>query len=90
MASIEASRHFTDDVLPPEGQYSSREEIRTAINAWAGPRGYAFVIGRRILLQAFGTSSIVTSFNIVHIITNQASIQGHIPHLVSYHGRISQ
>ena len=46
MDPIDASLCFPDDVLPPEGHYDSREELRTAINAWAAPRGYAFVIGR--------------------------------------------
>ncbi|KAL9561324.1 hypothetical protein ACKAV7_014679 [Fusarium commune] len=36
--------HFPDDAMPPEGQYSSREELVTAINAWAAPRGYAFSV----------------------------------------------
>ncbi|KAL9567439.1 hypothetical protein ACKAV7_008389 [Fusarium commune] len=35
---------FPDDAMPPEGQYSSREELVTAINAWAAPRGYAFSV----------------------------------------------
>lgn len=29
-------------VLPPEGQFDSREQLRASINAWAAPRGYAF------------------------------------------------
>lgn len=33
-------------MLPPEGQYSSQDELRLAINNWAAPRGYAFVIKR--------------------------------------------
>lgn len=42
MSSIDGYLHFPDDVLPPEGQFSSRKELHAAINAWAAPRGYAF------------------------------------------------
>lgn len=34
------------DCLPPKAVYQSRQELRTAINAWASTRGYAFVTGR--------------------------------------------
>jgi len=34
------------DCLPPEGEYSSRDALCTAINAWATPKGYAFVTGK--------------------------------------------
>lgn len=37
---------FPSDCLPPEGEYASRDAVFTAINAWASPRGYAFVIGK--------------------------------------------
>lgn len=37
---------FSDDVLPPEGVYDSREALLTTINAWAKPRGYAFTTGK--------------------------------------------
>ncbi|KAJ3551452.1 hypothetical protein NPX13_g11359 [Xylaria arbuscula] len=37
---------FPDDCLPPEGNYNSRAALLEAINAWAAPRGYAFVTGR--------------------------------------------
>lgn len=43
---MDASRGFPDDCLPPEGQYASRDEVHAAINAWAAPRGYAFVSGK--------------------------------------------
>ena len=46
MNPIEVPRRFPNDALPPEGQYNSQEELRTAINAWAAPRGYAFTIAR--------------------------------------------
>ncbi|KAL9570411.1 hypothetical protein ACKAV7_005419 [Fusarium commune] len=46
MTSIESSLAWSDDILPPEGQYESREKVREAINAWARPRGYAFSIQR--------------------------------------------
>ncbi|KAL7755655.1 hypothetical protein ACKLNR_014182 [Fusarium oxysporum f. sp. zingiberi] len=46
MDPIDESHGFPDDVLPPEGQYTSREELATAINAWAAPRGYAFISQR--------------------------------------------
>ncbi|KAJ3455772.1 hypothetical protein MRS44_017254 [Fusarium solani] len=38
MDQINDSHGFPDDVLPPEGQFRSREELATAINAWAAPR----------------------------------------------------
>lgn len=37
---------FPDDCLPPEGNYNSRAALLQAINAWAAPKGYAFVTGR--------------------------------------------
>ncbi|KAJ3453309.1 hypothetical protein MRS44_017556 [Fusarium solani] len=43
MNPIEGPRCFPDDALPPECDYNSLEELRAAINAWAAPRGYAFV-----------------------------------------------
>jgi hypothetical protein len=46
MTSIESSLAWSDDILPPEGEYESREKVREAINAWARPRGYAFSIQR--------------------------------------------
>ncbi|KAG6990012.1 PKS-NRPS hybrid synthetase [Fusarium oxysporum f. sp. conglutinans] len=46
MSSIGVPFCFPDDVLPPEGTYSSREQVREAINDWARPRGYAFSISK--------------------------------------------
>src|SRR5689334_23762817 len=46
MELIEASNQFPDDCLPPECNYTSRDALFKAINAWAAPRGYAFVTGR--------------------------------------------
>lgn len=37
---------FVDDCLPPEEKYESREALFQSINAWAAPRGYAFINGR--------------------------------------------
>ncbi|KAL2886857.1 mutator-like element transposase [Ceratocystis lukuohia] len=37
---------FPDDVLPPEGTYESRQALIAAANAWAKPRGYAFITRR--------------------------------------------
>ncbi|EFZ03822.2 hypothetical protein MAA_00896 [Metarhizium robertsii ARSEF 23] len=37
---------FSDDCLPPEEKYESREGLFQSINAWAAPRGYAFINGR--------------------------------------------
>jgi hypothetical protein len=37
---------FPDNCLPPEGEYESRDAVCKAINAWAAPRGYAFINGR--------------------------------------------
>lgn len=45
-AAAMAQVTFSDDVLPPEGVYHSREALLTAINAWAKPRGYAFITGK--------------------------------------------
>ncbi|RKK07652.1 hypothetical protein BFJ66_g17655 [Fusarium oxysporum f. sp. cepae] len=42
----ELARQWPDDVLPPEATYPSRESLLAAINDWAKPRGYAFVIRR--------------------------------------------
>ena len=39
-------RGFSDDCLPPEAEYESRNALVAAINAWAAPRGYAFVTAR--------------------------------------------
>lgn len=46
MDQAPASTRFPDDCLPPENEYESRETLHAAINAWAGPRGYAFVTGK--------------------------------------------
>ena len=46
MNPIDVPRCFPADARPSEGQFNSREELATAINAWAAPRGYAFVIQR--------------------------------------------
>ena len=46
MQSIQAASRFPDDCLPPEAEYDSRDALFSAINAWAAPRGYAFVTGR--------------------------------------------
>ncbi|KAI7768235.1 hypothetical protein LZL87_014081 [Fusarium oxysporum] len=43
MDPIEGGRRFPNDALPPEGDYTSREKLYVAINAWAASRGYAFV-----------------------------------------------
>ena len=46
MAFASASRQFPNDCLPPEDEYSSRESLHAAINAWAISRGYACVTGK--------------------------------------------
>jgi hypothetical protein len=46
MQSQEDENQFPADCLPPEGEYGSRDEVYKALNAWAAPRGYAFVTGR--------------------------------------------
>jgi hypothetical protein len=56
MAAIEAAQQFPKDCLPPEDTYSSREELFTAINTWAKPRGYAFSTGRSRKTQSGRTS----------------------------------
>ncbi|KAG6989724.1 PKS-NRPS hybrid synthetase [Fusarium oxysporum f. sp. conglutinans] len=37
---------FTEDCLPPEQEYESRDALFKAINDWAAHRGYAFTTGR--------------------------------------------
>ncbi|GKU10439.1 unnamed protein product, partial [Fusarium langsethiae] len=44
MDPTNVSNCFPDDVLPPEGEFPSRKDLVTAINAWARDRGYAFVV----------------------------------------------
>lgn len=46
MNPIVGSRRFSEDCLPPEHEYCSRDVLNAAINAWAAPRGYAFVTGK--------------------------------------------
>lgn len=47
MSSLESlSQSWADDCLPPEGVFPSREVLYEAINKWALPRNYAFVVGR--------------------------------------------
>jgi hypothetical protein len=43
---LDMADEFPDDSLPPEAIYESRESLVAAINEWAAPRGYAFVVGR--------------------------------------------
>ena len=45
-ASNPPPTEFAEDSMPPECSYSSREELLAGINAWAGQRGYAFVVSR--------------------------------------------
>ena len=40
--------------LPPEGQYSSRQTLYEAIQAWARPRGYAFTTGKSRHMEGSG------------------------------------
>jgi DNA-binding CsgD family transcriptional regulator len=54
-----------------EGHCSSREEVRSAINAWTAPRGYAFVIKR----------SSKTANGRTHVIFNCDRGAGRIPSL---------
>src|SRR6266496_1956904 len=37
---------FSDDCLPPEGFFESREALFNSINSYAEPRGYAFTTWR--------------------------------------------
>lgn len=51
---------FSDDCLPSEAEYESRDALVTAINTWAATRGYAFITrksttktsGRKIVTYA--------------------------------------
>ena len=43
---LEQLDRFPDDSLPPEGEYELRDALFEAINAWAKPRGYAFITRR--------------------------------------------
>ena len=45
-SSLSHTPRNIDMALPPEGIYSSKEALFKAINEWAKPRGYGFVIGR--------------------------------------------
>lgn len=42
-SAVPAIASFSEDCLPPEGDYSSREALVTAINTWSATRGYAFI-----------------------------------------------
>lgn len=46
MEPIQGPRQFPHDCMPREDSYNSRDEVYAALNAWAAPRGYAFVVGR--------------------------------------------
>ncbi|KAL2126963.1 hypothetical protein VTI74DRAFT_11556 [Chaetomium olivicolor] len=48
MASTAAVASFPDDCLPPEGIFETREALFESINAYAKPRGYAFITQRSI------------------------------------------
>ncbi|KAL2104883.1 hypothetical protein VUR80DRAFT_9410 [Thermomyces stellatus] len=51
MDQVDSAASFPDDCLPPECDYESRDALFKAINAWAAPRGYAFLPcdrGRRL------------------------------------------
>jgi hypothetical protein len=37
---------FPDNILPSESTYESRKALLAAANAWAKPRGYAFLCGK--------------------------------------------
>lgn len=39
---VKTLRSFSDDCLPPERTFESKEDLFEFINAWAAPRGYAF------------------------------------------------
>ncbi|KAL9560859.1 hypothetical protein ACKAV7_015022 [Fusarium commune] len=54
---------FPDDAMPPEGQYSSREELVTAINAWAAPRGYAFSVKSSVVTPS-GRTRVIYSCDV--------------------------
>jgi hypothetical protein len=60
MNPIDIPSSWANDVLPPEGQFNSRYELRVTINAWAAPRGYAFVV-KRSRTTKNGTSEVVFS-----------------------------
>ena len=46
MHSNESVGTFADNALPPEGQHSSREQLRISINDHAAKHGYAFIAQR--------------------------------------------
>lgn len=39
-------KNWSDDCLPPEAVFPSREALHKAINKWALLRNYAFVVGK--------------------------------------------
>ena len=53
MDRIQGFRDFPSDCTPPEAIYNSRDELHAAINAWAAPRGYAFVVGKSMKKASF-------------------------------------
>ena len=48
IAHTAAMATFSDDCLPPEGFFETREALFESINAYAKPRGYAFTTQRSI------------------------------------------
>lgn len=44
--SIKAAASFSDDCLPLEQDYESKDALIASINAWAKTKGYAFITGR--------------------------------------------
>ena len=49
--------------LLPEAQYSSKEALFEAIQAWAKPRGYAFITGRSKKREGSGHTKVVYTYN---------------------------
>ena len=43
-----ATAAWPDDCLPPEAYFESRQALIQSINAWALPRGYAFVMKKSV------------------------------------------
>ncbi|KAF5700386.1 hypothetical protein FMUND_14356 [Fusarium mundagurra] len=65
MNPIDASRYFPDDSLPPEGKFSSRKKLVTAINAWAAPRGYAFSVKNSLKTSSRRIGAIYDAFSVI-------------------------
>uniref|UniRef100_A0A093XPL6 Uncharacterized protein n=1 Tax=Talaromyces marneffei PM1 TaxID=1077442 RepID=A0A093XPL6_TALMA len=45
-STVNVLEGFSSDILPPEGDFNSRNAVFDYVNSWAKPRGYAFTTGK--------------------------------------------